>query len=187
MVAAYVVRIRTKTHGSEDWREQDFSVAHDCDQYIRKKRPPPPPAPGPVPEDPRVASERSEAHDLRDHELIKVTARLVSECKRKEESAEEKRRKAGEVERHRRSSEHAAQAAARAAAREKAPPPADLRAEESDAVARAKRETKKAEDLTRIAENRARQCEEDVERMKEALKRMKLLRTGDLIQRGNGE
>jgi hypothetical protein len=65
-VAAYLIRMVAKAHGNDDLLEKELPVAHDCDLFIRKKRPPPPPAPGPVPEDARVAWERREAQDRRE-------------------------------------------------------------------------------------------------------------------------
>jgi hypothetical protein len=61
-----------------------------------------------------------------------------------------------------------------------------LRGEGSDAPARARRETEKAEALSRVSEHKARLCEQEEERTKEALRKMELLRIGNLIQRGDG-
>jgi hypothetical protein len=60
-----------------------------------------------------------------------------------------------------------------------------LRGEGSDAPARARRETEKAEALARVSEHKARLCEQEEERTKEAIRRMELLRIGNLIQRGD--
>jgi hypothetical protein len=120
---------------------------------------------------------------------MKRARELERERQRKARAKEEKRRKEEEEERKRLSSVHAAQAAARAAMREPAPWPADmpLRGEGSDAPARALRETEKAEGLARVSEHKARLCEQEEERAKEAVRKMVLLRTGDLIQWGEGE
>jgi hypothetical protein len=53
-----------------------------------------------------------------------------------------------------------------------------LRGEGSDAPARARRETEKAEALARVGEHKARLCEREEERAKEVLRRMELLRIG---------
>jgi hypothetical protein len=132
-----------------------------------------------------VASERREAHDR--HEATKHANDLESERQRKARAKEEKQHKEKEEERRRQSSEHAAQAAARAATREPAPWPVDmpLRGEGSDAAARAKRETKKAEGLARVSEHRARLCEQEEERKKEALRKRAFIRIGNLILLGD--
>jgi hypothetical protein len=132
-----------------------------------------------------VASERREAHDLR--EARERARDLEIERQRKARAKEEKRRRDEEEQRKRLSS--AAQAAARAAMREPAPWPADmpLCGEESDTPARARRETEKAEGLVRVSEHRARLCEQEEERTKEAARRMELLRIGSLSQRGDGD
>jgi hypothetical protein len=54
-----------------------------------------------------------------------------------------------------------------------------LRCEGSDAPARARRETEKADALTRVSEHRARLWEQQEERSKEALRKMELLRIGN--------
>jgi hypothetical protein len=160
-VAAYAVHLDAMTPEQEQTGALggELPIVHDCDRYIRKKRPPPPPAPGPAPEDARVVAERREAHDRR--EAMVRAGELEHERQRKARAKEEKRRKEEEEERRRLSSVHAAQAAARAATRELAPWPADmpLRGEGSDAPARARRETEKAEALARVSEHRARLCE----------------------------
>jgi hypothetical protein len=61
-----------------------------------------------------------------------------------------------------------------------------FRGEGSDAPARARRETEKAEAVTRVSDHRLRLCEQEEERTKESLRRMELLRSGDLIQQGDG-
>jgi hypothetical protein len=132
-----------------------------------------------------VAWQRREAHERR--EAMVRAGELENERQRKARAKEEKRRKEEEEERRRLSSAHAA--AARAAAREPAPWPADmpLRGEGSDAPARTRRATEKAEGLARVSEHTARLCEQEEERAKEALRRMELLRIGNLIQQGDGD
>jgi type IV secretory pathway VirB10-like protein len=119
-VAAYLAGIIPTGKVPDKDKGHLLAIAHDCDFYIRKKRPPPPPAPGPAPEDARVALERREAHDRR--EAMERAQELEVERQRKARAKEERRRKEEEEER-RQSSGHAAQAAARAAAREPAPWP----------------------------------------------------------------
>jgi hypothetical protein len=120
-LAAYMVQVIAS---SQDLLHKIWPIAYDSDHYIRKKRPPQQPAPGPAPEDPRVAWQRREAHDRR--EAMERARELENERLRKARVKEEKRRSDEEEERRRLSSVHAAQAAARAATREPAPWPADM-------------------------------------------------------------
>jgi hypothetical protein len=128
-----------------------------------------------------VASERREAHDRR--EAMERAEELEKERQRKARAKEEKRRREEKEQRRRQSSVHAAQAAA---ARGPAPWPANmpLGGEGSDAPARTRRETEKAEGLARVSEHRARLREQEEGRSKKALRKMELLRVGDLIQQG---
>jgi hypothetical protein len=133
-----------------------------------------------------VTSERREAHDRR--EAMALARELENERQRKARAKEEKRRKDEEEERRRLDAVHAAQAATMAAVREPAPWPADmpLRGEGSDAPARARRETEKAEALARVSEHEARLSEQNEERIKAAMGNMQFCRIGDLIQWGDG-